>query len=155
MLTEKVKLLQKVALFAGGNVLLLQRSPEEHSRPGCWDLPGGNSEWPTGEQAGFGLHKADLIRELQEETGLLLQSTDFTHNDLVYFETFFDKPKQQFSVICGWRYDLPADFDPQSIRLSHEHTAFAWVQPDQLDQYDFGGDCGAFITEIISRGAAE
>ncbi len=152
-LTENVKLLQKVAVVApDGKVLLLQRSAGEFSRPGCWDLPGGNSEWPTDGRAGFGLHQGDIARELEEETGIVCAPAAFTHEALTYFQTFFDAEKQVYSIICGWRTLLLAG-TTTDITLSHEHSAFAWVQISQLDEYDFGGEKGAFVKEIARKGA--
>jgi 8-oxo-dGTP diphosphatase len=150
-LTKEVKLLQKIALLREGAVLLLQRSGNEQSRPGCWDLPGGNSEWPLDTHKGFGQHKKDLVREVREETGIELLPESFAQNDLVYFETFFQPDAQMFSIICGWKGVLSADFAPDQVRLSDEHTAFAWVKPSELAEYDFGGSRGEFLAEIITR----
>lgn len=147
-LTENVKLLQKIALFHEGKVLLLRRSPNEIPRPGCWDLPGGNSEWPTTWKPGdseTGLHVEDAVREVEEETTIQLQIENFTLQNLSYLETHFDSEKQLYSICFGWKFELS---EKPEVTLSHEHTEFAWVTLDELNTYDFG-DVGQWIKDVI------
>ena len=146
-LTENVKLLQKIVLHAEGKVLLVKRSTDAVSRSGCWDLPGGNSEWPEEGRQGFGLHREDAARELGEETAIQVESDVFTQEKLVYFETFFDLEKQVFSIILGWRIELAVQ---PEVRLSTEHSESAWVKPEELETYDFG-PTGGFVLETITR----
>lgn len=149
-LTDRVKLLQKVVLVHQGKVLLLKRSSSAKHRPGSWDLPGGNSEWPVNRKnSGFGLQKLDAIREVEEETGIKLATQDLQHKNLVYADTFFDNDKQVFSIILGWRVELPEYFSPNSVEISHEHTELAWVSFGAVEKYDFGGDVGQFVKDII------
>lgn len=147
-LTENVKLLQKVALFYDGKVLLLKRSQTDQSRPGCWDLPGGNSEWPETNQTLTGLHIDDAIREVQEETSITLQISNFKLQNLSFLETHFDSEKQVYAVIFGWKLEL--DYLP-SIVVSDEHTEYVWADVSQLDSYDFGtfGTNGHWIKDVI------
>lgn len=136
-LTPDVKLLQKAVLVHKGRVLLLQRDPSSKSRPEKWDLPGGNSEWPTEEKLGSrGLHQDDVAREIKEETGITVIPGHFTLNKMVYFDTtFFD---DVFTVLTGWMVELPHDFDPEQVVLSEEHTTYEWVAFDDAREYDFG-----------------
>jgi 8-oxo-dGTP pyrophosphatase MutT (NUDIX family) len=149
-LTQNVKLLQKVALVQSGDVLVGRRAADPVRRPGCWDLPGGNSEWPEEGRVGFGLHREDLVREILEETGVKVLSESIQHENMNFFETFFDAGKQVFSIIAGWRIELPEEFDRSGITLSSEHTESAWVSQDRLEMFDFGGEKGAFVKEIVS-----
>lgn len=144
-LTENVKLLQKIALFHDGKVLVIKRSPNENSRPNCWDLPGGNSEWPETENMVTGLHVVDAIREVNEETGISLLVSHFSLNKLSYLETHFDNEKQLYSICLGWKLEL--EVKPE-ITLSHEHIEYNWVRLDELDNYDFGV-IGRWIKEVI------
>lgn len=145
-LTNRVKLLHKVAIFSEGQVLLLKRSPNSPSRPNCWDLPGGNSEWPKAGESDFDYHQKDITRELQEETHLSIETTHFSHQNLVYFRTYYDADKDIYTIICGWHLSL--DTLPKII-LSHEHTQFKWAQLTNLDSYNVGGQAGEFIKDII------
>lgn len=136
-LTPDVKILQKVVMVYKGRVLLLQRDPRSKKRPEKWDLPGGNSEWPTQEQEGStGLHQADVAREVKEETGITVTASHFTLDKMVYFDTtFFD---DVFTVLTGWMVELPHDFDTTSVQLSDEHSEYEWVLFDDARNYDFG-----------------
>lgn len=150
-LTENVKLLQKAVLIHKGEALLLQRSPDSKSRPEKWDLPGGNSEWPDNEPSGFGLHKKDIAREINEETTILTDIQQFTLEKLVYFDTFFDHDKQIYSIIGGWKYILPDDFDRSQVKISPEHIAFKWSNLENLSNFDFGGEHGEFVRQMIKK----
>lgn len=154
-LTDQVKLLQKAAIVRQNNsnleVLLLQRSNDAKSRPGAWDLPGGNSEWPAQNQvSAANLHLADLSREIYEETGLVVAEGAFTLKLPVHFSTYFDSQKQIYTVICGWLLDLTAT-NQAAIKISAEHQAYVWAAGVDLPNYDFGGDSGTFVLDIIQK----
>lgn len=149
-LTEQVKLLQKAALFDGSKVLLLKRSPHALSRPSAWDLPGGNSEWPSVNTESLGLHRQDIAREIKEETGLSLSPDEFQLANLKFFETHFDADKQVFTITVGWHVDFFMGKQKKSINLSQEHVEWAWVNLDKVGGYDFGGSNGDWIKTIIN-----
>jgi len=135
-LTENVKLLQKVVIVHKGYVLLLQRDENSATRPLKWDLPGGNSQWPTEEKRdSTGLHKEDAAREIKEETGISVVSDQFTKDSLVYFDTTFFNTI--FTIITGWVVELPLDFNREQVVISEEHIAFEWVPFDEAREYDF------------------
>ena len=151
-LTQNVKLLHKTALIHEDKVLLLKRADSADSRPGCWDLPGGNSEWPAALRTSTAdIHAQDIAREIQEETGCVVAAETFANKPPVFFRSFFEPEKQLYSVICGWvaTSDQVLAFRPDQVILSPEHTASAWVTQAELDSYDFGGVKGAFIKASI------
>jgi len=154
-LTQHTKLLHKVVLIHEGKVLLLKRSLEDHSRPGCWDLPGGNSEWPeTLTENTSDLHQLDIAREIREEIGYETNPANFSEKNLIFFRTFFEPEKQLYSLICGWKLVSVADltaFSPDKVILSAEHTQFSWVGLNELAQFDFGGASGEFIIQMIKN----
>lgn len=150
-LTHNVKLLQKAVLIHQSQALILKRSLDSKSRPQKWDLAGGNSEWPDSTQSRFGLHQEDIAREIQEETGTSVDLKNFTLDNLVYFDTFFDTNKQIFSIICGWKYELPASFDRQQITISTEHSEMRWISLDEIGEIDFGGEHGEFVKKMIEK----
>ena len=148
-LTDNVKLLHKIAIFNQDKVLILKRSDDAFSRPGKWDLPGGNSEWPAiTSQQKINLHQQDIVREIKEEINLQLDFQHFTEKNLVYFATYFEPDRQVYSVNCGWKAEI-GDNAISTVRLSDEHTDLAWIKLAQLDQYDFGGKERDFETKII------
>lgn len=149
-LTESVKLLQKAVLIHSGSFLILQRDGNSQSRPFCWDLAGGNSEWPdTANENLESLHQQDISREIKEETGITVIPEHFTQQNLVSFKTFFESKQQLFSIIVGWKVELPEEFDISSVILSSEHVAYKWITLGELNDYDFGGLRGDFIKEMI------
>lgn len=137
-LTENVKLLHKVAIIWQNHVLMLKRAEDDKSRPGKWDLPGGNSEWPTDlEENVNNPHLDDVAREVIEETGLIIAPETFDVASMVHFETYFAHKKQTFTILCGWGVLLDEAEAPEIV-LSHEHSEAAWVHADELEQYDPG-----------------
>lgn len=149
-LTENVKLLQKAVLIHNGRLLILQREVNTKTRPQCWDLPGGNSEWPHGATENQeNMHQEDVAREIKEETGVTVFTQHFTLENMIFFRTFYDVEKNVYTVITGWKVELPNDFDREQVVLSDEHIAQKWVTFDELDEYDFGGKRGEFVKDII------
>lgn len=148
-LTENVKFLQKAAIAHEGKVLIMKRSEHSESRPGGWDLPGGNAEWPAHTQPTADVHREDIAREIKEETGWSFDPALFTDENLVHFMTYFEPAKSQYAFICGWRVMAPTEFDPQTLQLSNEHSDFKWILLSELDSYDFIEPAGAFIKTII------
>lgn len=157
-LTDNVKLLQKAAIIRQQEsleVLLLKRSADAKSRPNCWDLPGGNSEWPEVSQlSAANLHMDDLKREIFEETGLDAQKDVLVLNNLTHFSTYFDSDKQIFTIICGWLVNYDAT-NQNEIKISDEHQEYMWVKEEDLNAYDFGGVKGTFILDIIKQAFAK
>ena len=150
-LTSQVKLLHKVAIRADEKVLILKRSDRSFSRPSMWDLPGGNSEWPKQiTQPTINLHQQDIIREVEEETGLDVSSTQFNEQNLVYFATYFEPEQQVYSINCGWVVVINPEL-VSTVKISSEHTDFAWISLSDLSLYDFGGLQRDYETKIIRQ----
>ena len=149
-LTENTKLLQKALILAGDQVLLLKRSADSKTRPGKWDLPGGNSEWPTTSSNIVNPHENDLLREVKEETGLDVGSYWQDRTRPTYFSTYFEGQRQVFSVIVIWQIAVPKEFKTQ-VKISAEHSEFSWVELSKVLEYDFGfaGEKGGFIREAV------
>lgn len=156
-LTSHTKLLHKVAIIKDGKVLLLQRSNDAKSRPGCWDLPGGNSEWPVAvHQPTANLHQLDISREIWEETGLQVPSDHFQLSTLVLFRSFFEPTDQVYTIICGWQVQTElvsslAVLQPNDVVCSHEHQGYTWAALSELSNYDFGGERGEFVVSIAQQ----
>ncbi|MBU0979117.1 MAG: NUDIX domain-containing protein [Patescibacteria group bacterium] len=159
-LTDQVKLLQKIVLVHRGEFLILQRSPKSHYRPNQWDLPGGNSHWPTQTEGDLAQpHLSDVLRELEEETDIAIRDEkldlvgQIAQSSPIYFGTYFEAQKQLFTMIVGWQLNLPDEFDRSRVKLSHEHTQQVWIKPSQFDEYDFGfaGKKDGFIWEMVEK----
>ncbi len=148
-LTEQVKLLQKAVIMADGELLILKRSPHALTRPAQWDLPGGNCEWPQSITDVANPNLPELFREIQEETGIVVDANSLSAVPL-HFSTYFEADKQVYTIIVGWKILLPAQ---PAVVISDEHTEFAWIKLDQFDRYDFGfaGKSNGFIRKMVSQ----
>lgn len=152
-LAENVKLLQKAVLLHDGKMLILRRAENSKTRANQWDLPGGNSEWPT-ETTGVirDMHIVDLKREILEETGI--SATQFaTSPRLVSFETCFEAETNMYTIIAGWEISINHTFTQESVQLSDEHSEYRWINPSEITDFDLGfaGGGEGFITRIIAN----
>lgn len=144
---NKVRLIQKCIMVGNdGKILALKRAPDDHSRGGNWDLPGGGYE--QGEDV------IDAIkREVMEEAGLIVHSLRpiFFTNRIGVGEGFF-----KGDTVFGACY-ASTDWEGMSsealakegeVVLSSEHTEYKWVKPEELKSFDFGADSGFFVQAL-------
>lgn len=150
-LTENVKVLQKAVLMHDGRCLILKRSEDSKSRPGMWDLPGGNVEWPDSKEDKKDLHIEELLREIVEETGVIVNEDEFEN---CYVGTYFSAEKKVFTIILGWKLELS---QIPEVKISDEHTEYAWMKLEEGPNYDFGfaGGKDGFIRKMIDNSLGE
>lgn len=101
-----------------GRCLLLKRSMGSKNNAGKWDLPGGKVD------SGETLHEA-LLREVAEEAGLevcLERVVGAAESDL---------PERKVAYLI-----LEARVVSGQVRLSEEHSEFAWVDRAALPSQD-------------------
>lgn len=146
-LTENVKVLQKAVLVHDGRCLILKRSDNSKSRPGKWDLPGGNMEWPTSDKDSKNPHVEELLREIVEETGIIINEDAA---ESCYVGTYYKADQDVFTVILGWKVHLG---QIPEVKISSEHTEYAWMALAEGPNYDFGfaGEKGQFIRSMIDN----
>jgi len=109
----------KALLFFDGKFLLVKRSDKARDEHQYWELPGGRLEFgETPEEA--------LARELMEETSLCVKII----NPLQTWNFFRGDDIQ----IVGITFLCKTDSD--SVQLSSEHDAYAWVQRDEMHNYN-------------------
>ncbi|MDX9893695.1 MAG: NUDIX domain-containing protein [Patescibacteria group bacterium] len=110
--------ISQVAILIRNNKCLIL---EFADNPGYWGLPGGRidqgEEWETA-----------FRRELKEELNLV----NFEIIDLIDFAAWYT---QSGKAVSGVAYLIKNDHDP--IKLSREHSQFAWASADELDNYHF------------------
>lgn len=100
-----------------GRILLAQR-PEGKTLAGLWEFPGGKMErGETPEQS--------LVRELEEELGLLVDEGDLTPL------TFASHTYETFHLLMP----LYACRRFEGIPVAREGQRLAWVRPEELDSY--------------------
>lgn len=133
---NNVRLIQKcIIVRKDGKILALKRAPDDHSRGGNWDLPGGGYE--QGEDV------IDAIkREVMEEVGVIVKNVIpvfFANNSAK--TGFF-----QGDNVFGMCY-LCREWEGE-IRLSDEHVEYQWIDPTGFALLNFGEDCGFFSASI-------
>ena len=111
---EKATFVQKVVIKHPfeNKFLLLIRNPDDKSRPGDFDIPGGSLK--DGE-----LHEEALLREVKEETSL-----DIYGMDPVIINTSYDKSENKYFIYIGYKAtakDSNVVIDPK------EHSDFIWM----------------------------
>jgi 8-oxo-dGTP diphosphatase len=148
-LTKNVKLLQKVVIVHDGQLLLLKRSMDAGSRPGAWDFPGGNAEWPQTAEILDNPHQQDAVREVLEEIGVTVNPQLIVPENLLDILTYFEPERELYSVVFIWKLDSRQlhDFDPGQIQLSDEHTEYQWVSEKDIDSFDFGEPTGTYLKQ--------
>jgi 8-oxo-dGTP diphosphatase len=107
----------KAIIRKNGRILLLQRSPYSGFDPGLWEFPGGKIEY------GENLTEA-LKREVMEEAGLLIRV-----GQPVKTWHFIKEPFWVTSI------SFSCDHISGRVTLSPEHTAYAWVDPKEYEEY--------------------
>lgn len=104
-----------------GRILLLKRSNNHKTFKGHWQLPEGKVE--------FGEHPADaLVREINEETGLVVRSSNL--KSIASWSATIDGYGYQLIRIL---YDVPHE---GKINLSEEHVDFRWVTLDEAKKLE-------------------
>lgn len=117
--------------IANHRVLLLERGPKR-SYPYHWGLPSGKldaGETPT----------RAMVRELYEETGILVSAHNLT--SLGEFHIVNAEMSFLYSL-----FSLSLASEPL-VRLAQEHTSFAWFTPDESLELDLVPDLADCFNE--------
>jgi len=109
----------KTLVFDGdGRVLVLRRSETHPKKPHHTDLPGGLIEPGEPEVVG-------MVREVQEETGLVLAPDTCT---VFYTHTHMLPSGKSLNMLL---YYIRLDHTPE-ITISWEHESYEWCTLDEL-----------------------
>lgn len=134
---EDKKTICKVVIFCGLKALVLKRSRWVIYHPKRWDLPGGALD--LGEK----LEEA-AARECLEEAGFIIDESKLKLIDN-QSKMRGGKPAERF---C-FAYYVDEEFEP---KLSFEHSRYAWVDMNELDEIDlpnFYKDCIRSVTDKV------
>lgn len=104
----------KAFIVRDGKVLVLKRRSTDVHKPRAWDIPGGRLD--PGEDPFDGLH-----REVAEETGLAV-----TIGNPLTVHSFTRDDGQRITMLI-----FLCETNSGDVVLSHEHTEFRWVSPDE------------------------
>ena len=115
-IVAETRLVAKALLICDGKMLALKRSATDTRRPLKWDLPGGAVE--LGEDI-----KAACVREVSEETGIMIEVKDCK---TVYAMTEYVQPtiSATFVFFIAVVHSAP-------VVLSNEHIEAQWMTLDE------------------------
>ncbi len=117
-----------------GKYLIAKRSLEEKAFPGLWTVPGGKIEVDdykdlpkdTGSHW-YNIFENALRREVMEETGIEIDNIRYL-TSLAFF-----RPDGIPTIVVS----LFADFADGEVVLNSELSDFAWVTPEEAQEYEF------------------
>ncbi len=101
-------------------ILLIKRTPDDFMG-GIFEVPGGGID--EGETV-----DASLIRELKEETGLIVKKI-IRFVDYFEYESSGGERTRQFNVVVDVE-------NVEKVTLSQEHTEFVWVKKEDINKFN-------------------
>ena len=110
----------------GDKFLIIKRTSDNTNESGFWEFPSGKIEF--GENLNDG-----LLRELSEEIGINLSKVN---KKLIGTSEYLIEKKGQKRYTIQLNYLIEIKEEPK-IKLSNEHTEFAWVKRDDKRMDDF------------------
>ncbi len=117
-------------------VLFVKRAKTEEFKPGCWELPGGGSDF--GE-----ILEESLKREIKEECGIDIEVL----NPLTVKTYFMETPREKIQRVEIIFYCNMTDKD-QKIILSSEHSDFKFLSLENLGELDLSEYMRGIIENI-------
>ncbi|MEM7034261.1 MAG: NUDIX hydrolase [Chloroflexota bacterium] len=125
MFTKDVIFFQKaVVKHPTDELFLILKRNALSSMPNMWEFPGGGVDFGEG-------HVEAIVREIQEETGLVVQNPQV----LDVFSRFASE-SQTYRLCIGYQCEATS----AQIQLSDEHTDYKWISTDDfatIDTWDF------------------
>jgi 8-oxo-dGTP diphosphatase len=115
-----------------GKFLILQRSPEEKFLPNYWEIPGGGAEYGETPQVA-------LKREIQEECGLSVEVGAPVHVTHYFID---EVQRVMITFLCRMA-------GKGTVKLSPEHSDFAWVESNELADYKMTPMMQGIIRKVI------
>ncbi len=103
-------------------IFLPRRAPTKSFLPDAFELPGGHVEF------GESLHEA-LIREIQEEF-----EVDLVVEEPFYAFTYVSRNGETHTVEVDF-FARFKDENPNIVLHPDDHSEFAWIDKNQVDQY--------------------
>jgi 8-oxo-dGTP diphosphatase len=119
-----------------GRVVLIRRGKEPLR--GRWVIPGGTVE------LGETLQEA-LVREMREETGLLVRPRDVV---LVFDRIQRDGPTVEYHYVI---VDYACDYVSGELRAGSDADEVALVAPQELDAYDLPPQALDLVLDVFRR----
>ncbi len=103
--------------------LVVKRSDSDEYMAGKWELPGGGIEDEEPQEG--------LTREVKEETGLdILALKPLSVDAYIYDKGLEPIQRIEITFLCSIKAT-------EKIHLSPEHSAYQWITPDGVNEFDF------------------
>lgn len=109
----------KAVIWRDGKFLILKRTKNRQMEADLWEFPGGGLE--IGEQ-----YESALVREILEETAL--------EANVVRPLSVWDAKRKDGTQVVGITF--LCELTGGSLTLSNEHTDYAWIAPEEIDQFN-------------------
>lgn len=115
-------------------ILFLQRADGETSNPGFWEFPGGKSDHGESLEEG-------LIREVMEETGLII--TDVGNRTIIQSKILTQETCTRSEYIGHLHITVTYLINTHKgkITLSEEHQKWAYLTPNQISMHQVTPAC--------------
>jgi len=127
----------RAVIFRADRVLLLRRASDQRIAPDAWQCPAGKQE--PGEPI-----EETLVREVREETGLVVRASVPLGTTSTAVETD--------GVPTTWtQFDFLAETSGAEVVLSDEHRDFRWVALTELERF---AELSPQVRTAICRGVA-
>jgi len=118
-----------------GKFLLVKRADNDDFLPGVWEIPGGKLEIDESCEEG-------TTREVLEETGLDVEIVSIISN----WEYNHDSGYTRFVQL-----DFLCEAKNHEVKLSEEHSDYAWITFDDLDNYKISQEVKEDLLKIRSH----
>lgn len=119
------------AILVKDDKILIAKRKSGGKLPDKWEFPGGKVE--AGEST-----QACLTREMQEEFGINVRIGQFMGESVYHYQ---HGSIRLLAYLARWQ---GGDF---SLK---DHTDYAWVQSDQLEEFDFTPADLPFVHKLVS-----
>jgi 8-oxo-dGTP pyrophosphatase MutT (NUDIX family) len=112
----------EVMLKVDGKLLLMKRAPDCDVAPGVWSVPAGKVKYEE-------IPLKAVVRECFEETGIDVKIV--REIDCRAFKTQI-RGEDAFRLVYAYLVE-PIDVKNCEVKLSDEHTEFAWVDRNEIE----------------------
>lgn len=117
---KRFSIATKGLIFYNEAFLVIKRSEKSFDDASLWEVPGGTME--IGETI-----EECLLREIKEEVGLSVEIKRYLYSWKI--------PRNESHETVGLTFLCKAYSNV--IKLSHEHTNYAWISPKEIHKYNF------------------
>ena len=117
---KRFSIATKGFIFYNETFLIVKRSEKSFDDASLWEIPGGTME--IGETV-----EECLIREVNEEVGLSVEIIRYLYSWKI--------PRNATHETVGLTF--LCESSDNAVKLSHEHTNYAWILPSEIHKYNF------------------